>query len=405
MYFAPDLSAANAVIATDLAEEMVREGYGLTVVTSFPHYAGNIVDSEFKGQLFRREHRNGVRVTRTYVYASPQKQRVFVRVLNYISFNVLSVLAGIFSGQQDIILAPSPPLTIGLSAFFISLVKRIPFVYNVQDIYPDVAIKLGALKNPWLIRLSYWLERFVYARARHITVLSEGFRANLLAKGVPPEKVSVIPNFVDVAFVRPLPRENEFRLAHDLRDRFVVLYAGNIGYSQNLEHVLECAALLREQEDLVFFVVGNGSCKPQLEARARELGLANVRFLPFLPREEVPELYAAADACLITLRHGIARDSVPSKAYTIMAAARPVVAAVDRDSDTWKMVEEADCGLCVEPEDPAALAQAIRRLYEDRVLAERMGTNGREHVTTHYTKEAVARQYHELLTSIVNSRH
>jgi colanic acid biosynthesis glycosyl transferase WcaI len=402
LYFAPDV-AANAVVMTELAEELAAFGYQVTVVTTFPHYAGNVIVRRYRGRLIQREEYKGMRVIRTYLYTSPHKQRFLVRFLNYVSFNVLSTLAGIFAGPQDVILAPSPPLTIGLSAHIISRVKRIPYLYNVQDIYPDVVVKLGIIKNPWVIAFSRWMERFVYSHARHITVLSEGFRANLLRKGVPSEKLTVIPNFVDVDFIRPLPRDNTFCHRFDLNNRFVVLYAGNLGHSQNLEHVLECAALLRDQDDIAFVIVGNGSRKPYLEARAQQMGLDNIRFIPFQPWEDVPNIYATADVSLVTLRKGIALDSVPSKAYTIMASGRPILAALDRGSDTWRLIEEAECGICVESEDPKALAEAIRALYADPVLRERLGCNGREHVVHHYSRQAVGRQYHKLLTSLLSS--
>jgi colanic acid biosynthesis glycosyl transferase WcaI len=400
LYFAPDV-AANAVIMTELAEELAALGHQVTVVTTFPHYAGNVIDGRYRGRLIQQDTQQGIRVIRTYLYTSPHKQRFLVRFLNYVSFNVLSTLAGLFAGPQDVILTPSPPLTIGLSASIISRVKRIPYVYNVQDIYPDVVVKLGILRNPLVIAFSRWLERFVYTGARHITVLSEGFRANLLRKGLPPEKLTVIPNFVDMDFIRPLSRDNGFRHRFGLDGRFVVLYAGNLGHSQNLGDVLECAALLQDQDHIAFVIVGNGSRKPYLEARARQMGLSNVHFIPFQPREDVPDIYAAADVSLITLRKSIALDSVPSKAYTIMASGRPILAAVDPGSDAWNLVEQAQCGLCVEPENPQTLAEAIRALYADPALRERLGRNGRKHVVQYYTRQAVAKQYHELLTSIV----
>lgn len=399
LYFAPD-AAANAVIMTELAEELSALGHQVTVVTAFPHYAGNVIDHRYRGRLIQLDQYKGIRVIRTYLYTSPHKQRFVVRFLNYVSFNLLCTLAGLFAGPHDIILAPSPPLTIGLSAYIISRAKRIPYIYNVQDIYPDVVVKLGILRNPCVITLSRRLECFVYAHARHITVISDGFRANLLRKGVPPQKLTVIPNFVDVDFIRPLPRDNGFRHRFGLDGHFVVLYAGNLGHSQSLEDVLECAALMEDRDDISFVIVGNGSRKPYLETRAHEMGLANVHFIPFQPREDVPDIYAAADVSLVPLRQGIAMDSVPSKLYTIMASGRPVIAAVDPGSDTWEFVQQAQCGLCIPTEDPQALAEAIRALYADPALRERLGRNGREHVVQHYTRQAVGRQYHDLLTSL-----
>lgn len=393
--------AANAVIVAELAEELRDRGHEVTVVTSFPHYASNSIDVQSGGRIVQKDNRNGIRVLRTYVFTSSNKKSILVRILNYVSFNVLSTLVGVFSGPQDIIIAPSPPLTIGITAYIISRVKRIPYIYNVQDIYPDVAIRLGALKNKWVIAFSRWMERFVYAKAKRVTVLSEGFRTNLLQKGVPEGKVTTIPNFVDTDFIRPMPRQNGFRDRHGLGDKFVVLYAGNMGHSQNLEDVLRCAEMVQDISNIQFWLVGNGSRKPYFESLSREMNLGNVRLLPFLPREEVPELYAASDVCLVTIRKGIALESVPSKAYTIMSAARPVIAAVDRGSDTWTLIEEADCGVCIEPEDPAAMAEAVRQLYEDRENARRLGDNGRAHVVKLHTRQAIGEMYHRLLQSTV----
>jgi colanic acid biosynthesis glycosyl transferase WcaI len=400
LYFTPDLGA-NAVIMTKLAEELTLLGHQVTVVTAFPHYDTNRIWDAYRGKLVQRDGHGDVRVHRAYLYVPRQKGRLLGRVLNYVSFNLLSTIIGLLSGRQDVILSPSPPLTIGLCAYVISRLSRTPYVYNVQDIYPDVAIRLGVLKNPRIIALFKALERFVYNKAAAVSVISEGFRRNLLAKGVPPEKVRVIPNFVDPDFVKPLPRHNRFSREQGLDDRFVVLFAGNVGLSQGLDSVLEAARLLSNEPDILFLIVGNGVAKPGLVKQVEEMGLENVRFLPFQPHEAVPELYAASDMCLVPLRRGITRDSVPSKVYTIMAAGRPLVAAVDEGSDTWQFVQEVGCGLSVPPEEPESLAQAILTLYQDRALGRALGAKGRERVEQDFTSQAAARKYAELLEQVV----
>jgi colanic acid biosynthesis glycosyl transferase WcaI len=400
LYFTPDLGA-NAVIMTRLAEELTLLGHQVTVVTAFPHYDTNRIWDAYRGKLVQRDGHGDVRVHRAYLYVPRQKDRLLGRVLNYVSFNLLSTVIGLLSGRQGVILSPSPPLTIGLCAYVISRLSRTPYIYNVQDIYPDVAIRLGVLKNPSAIALFKALERFVYSRAAAVSVISEGFRRNLLAKGVPPEKVRVIPNFVDPDFVKPLPRHNRFSREQGLDDRFVVLFAGNVGLSQGLDSVLEAARLLSDEPDILFLVVGNGVAKPGLVKQVEEMGLENVRFLPFQPHEAVPELYAASDLCLVPLRRGITRDSVPSKVYTIMAAGRPLVAAVDEGSDTWQFVQEVGCGLPVPPEEPESLAQAILTLYQDRAWGRVLGAKGRERVEQDFTPQAAARKYAELLEQVV----
>lgn len=398
-YYMPD-PAANGVLMSYLAEDLAAMGHQVTVVTTFPHYGSGQIQPRHRGKLLQRDRQGPVDVYRLYAYASRRKDRVSGRLLNYATFNALCTVVGSLVGKQDVVLTPSPPLTNGLVADLIGRLRRIPFVYNVQDIYPDVAIRLGVLSDPRAIAFFRRMERYVYRRAAALAVISEGFRRNLLSKGVPPEKVSVIPNFTDTAFVRPLPRHNGFSSQQGLDHAFVILFAGNMGFSQGLETVLEAADRLRDQRDMLFLFVGNGAAKPRLIGCAQELGLENVRFLPFQPYSMLPEMYAASDVGLVPLRQGFAAESVPSKVYTIAAAARPLIAAVDRDSDTHHLVREARCGLQVEPESAQALAEAILALYADQELRETLGRNGRRYVEAHHSREAIARQYAQLLQEV-----
>jgi colanic acid biosynthesis glycosyl transferase WcaI len=401
LYFKPDL-AANSVIMTKLAESLVDMGHELTIVTAFPHYDTNRIWEKYLGKVAKKDVQNNITIYRVYLYVPSQKSKIAGRFLNYVSFNVLSTLVILHSGQHDVILSPSPPLTIGLSAYILWLFRRIPYVYNVQDIYPDIAIRLGILKNPLIINFFNALERFVYKHAAAVAVLSEGFRNNLLAKGVPIEKIHIIPNFVDHEFIRPLPRHNKFSQFHEIDGKYVVLFAGNIGYSQGLEFVLEAAKKLQNLPDLLFLIVGNGVVRATLVDQAKTMELKNVQFLPFQPVEDVPAMYNSADLCLVPLRRGIAMNSVPSKVYTIMAAGRPLIASVDQESDIWRFIEETGCGLCVQPEDSDALAQAILTLYKDRETAQEMGRLGRKRIEADFTPQIIAQKYSVLLEKVAS---
>jgi colanic acid biosynthesis glycosyl transferase WcaI len=264
-------------------------------------------------------------------------------------------------------------------------------------------VRLGVLTSRKVIAFFAAMERFVYRHARAVTVLSEGFRRNLLAKGVPNAKIVVIPNLVDTAALQPGVKDNPLARREGLGDRFVVLFAGNVGLSQGLEHVLESARLLQGVKGLLFLIVGNGAAKPGLEQEAARMELTNVRFLPFQPRADLADLYASADVCLVPLKHGIADESVPSKMLSISAAGRPLIASVDEPSDTAQHVRESGCGLVVPPEDPQALAAAIMALYRDPDRARRMGMLGRAHVETRFTPEVVGAAYHRLLECVANS--
>jgi colanic acid biosynthesis glycosyl transferase WcaI len=402
-YFRPE-SAANAVLMTQLAEELTEQGHRVTVITAMPHYDKNRIWDEYRGRLWMRERRGEINIHRVYIYVPPHKTSLVGRLLNYASFNLLSTLAGLMAGKHDVLLVPSPPLTNGVFGFVISRLRGMPFIYNVQDLYPDVAVRLGILKNPRVIRFFEAMERFVYHKAAGVSVISDDMRRNLMGKGVPEDKLVIIPNFVNTEFVKPLPRKNCFSQEQQFDDKFVALFAGNVGLSQGLEIVIEAAERLKDIPDLLFAIVGDGSAKAGLVAEAEKRGLHNIRFLPWQPYERVPELYSAADVCLATLRRGITEDSVPSKLYTIMGVARPILASLDSSSDTWRMIEQAGSGLCVEPEDAKALAEAVLTLYNDREKAAELGRRGRAFVEAHHTQQRVAQQYQEFFARVLAQR-
>jgi colanic acid biosynthesis glycosyl transferase WcaI len=248
------------------------------------------------------------------------------------------------------------------------------------------------------------VENFFYKRSSQISVLSEGFKENLVSKGVPETKQTIIPACVDTEFIRPLPRDNDLRKQWDLADNFVVLYAGNIGFSQGLDIILKAAQLLHEYQDIVFALVGEGATKPVLQSMAEENGLNNVKFYPFLPRDEVPQIYALADVCLVSLKRDIVLESVPSKTYTIMASGRPIIATVDKNTEVGNLLNQAHCGVCIEPENPNELAKEILRQYNDETYRKDMGLRGRDYAVAHYARQVASKQYFQLIQRIVNEK-
>lgn len=399
-YFQPDI-ASTGVLMTQLAEELAQLGHQITILTSMPHYDKNRIWDEYRGKLVKRERHGAINVYRLYLYVPSEKSSFLGRMLNYASFNLLATITGMLVGRHDLIFVPSPPLTNGIVADFLSRFWHVPFVYNVQDIWPDVVIRAGVMKGQRVISIFRRMEQYVYKRATALSVISEGFKQNLIAKGVTPEKICVIPNFFDTEFVHPLSRSNGFSSEHGLDGKFVILFAGNVGHSQGLETVLDTAKQLADLEDILLLIVGNGVAKDKLIAYAQQLDLKNVHFLPFQPYEVLPAMYASADVCLVPLRKGFTNESVPCKVFTIMASGKPMIASVDEGSDTWQLIQQAQIGLNIEPENPHVMVEAIRKLYADTNLREQLGRNGREHVVQYYTRQVVGRQYHELLQKIV----
>jgi colanic acid biosynthesis glycosyl transferase WcaI len=273
-------------------------------------------------------------------------------------------------------------------------------VFNIQDVFPDVAVELGAITNPRVIALASWLERFLYRRAAAVTVLSEDLRDNVAAKlgRHRPERVHVIPNFVDTERIRPAPKENGYRDQYGLSGRTVVMYAGNVGMSQSLDLVVDAARRHRDRDDLVFVVNGGGSALEGLRRSAA--GLDNLRFVEMQPRERLPEVLAAADLHLVPLRTGLARSSVPSKLYSILAAGRPVLASVDSGTEVASTLERAGAGVSVPPEDPDAFNEALDALLADPAGMERLGAAGREFVEGWVSPAAVGAAYEELFDSL-----
>lgn len=403
LYYEPDRCQSNGPIIRALCEDWAEAGHQVTVLTSFPHYNCDNVWPEYRGRWFQRDRVGRVNVIRSYIFV-PRKRSGWQRILNYLSFNISSTLAGLFSGEQDVIFVMSPPLTIGLTGYVLGLLKRIPYCYNLQDIWPEVAVKLGMLRGRRLIAFFETMEKFIYRHSRRIFAISDEFKSNLIAKGVAADKIEVIPNFTDTEFIQPMEKANAFSLANGLADKFTVLYAGNVGLSQGLEVILDAAEQLKDHPDIVFAIVGEGSSRAELIAEAERRRLRNVKLLPFQPESDVPMVYAAADVALIPLRHGITENSVPCKTYSIMAAAKPYIAGVDEGSTVWKLTEQVGCGVCVEPENGHALAEAVLRLQRDEQSRNLMGQSGRQFVECNFAREIITDRYRAGLETLVEKR-
>jgi colanic acid biosynthesis glycosyl transferase WcaI len=399
--YAPDFGP-SAPIYTALCEDLQQMECDVTVITGFPHYGGSDAWHQYSGRLFEEERRNGVCVLRTWVHAVP-KGALWRRLLYHGSYNLSSTLAALRVGKPDIVLADAPTLWSGLPLLMTAFLPRVPFIYVVHDIYPDVLVQLGVLSNPQMINLIERVEHLYYGRSAQVSVLSRGFKDNLVQKGVAEDKIVIIPACVDTEFIRPLPPDDKLREQWGLADKFVVLYAGNMGLSQGLDIALKAAQLLVDRLDIVFVFVGEGATKPALQAMAEEIGLSNVRFFPFQPREDVPLVYAVADVSLVSLKRDIVIESVPSKTYTIMASGRPVVATVDQNTEVGRLLDQAQCGFCIEPENAVALAQVILRLYKNDSLRSDMGRRGRDFVVEHYSRQIASKQYHTLIQRFVKT--
>ncbi len=405
LVFPPD-GVSTAQVMGDLARDLRGRGHAVDVLTTAPHYNRD-AEAEARqplrpywGPVLKKSDFYGIPVYHTMM---PKKGlRVVPRLFAWMGFHVLSAIAGLtILPKPDLIVAPSPPLTIGLVARLIGGFRRAPYLYNVQEIYPDIAIRLGALRSRPLIRFFRGLERFVYRRAAKITVIAPRMLQNLLAKGVPRDKLVLIPNFADVDDLRPLPKDNPFSRRYGLHDVFTISYAGNLGAPQGLDTFLESAALLKDESGLRFLMLGDGMQRESLRQRLEELRLSYFLFLPHQPYSLVPQIYAASDANLVPQAAETGCDAVPSKVYRIMACGRPVVAVTDPASDLAQLVREAACGAVVTPGSAPALAHAILWAYRHQEEWRAMGEAGRLFVARRYSRSAVADRYDHLVRTLV----
>ena len=341
--FPPEIHP-TAVMVHELAAYLAANRWSVDVVCGYPHHPQGVLPDGWTKDLWRIEELDGVRVLRTMHFTHPSRA-VVIRAAVYLSQAFSTVLGALLSPKVDVVLVIGPPLVGGSLGFLIALRHRAGLVNVIYDLYPDVAIETGKVKNPLVISAAKLVEKLQYRAASRTIVLSDGFKKMLRQRGVPEEKIAVVPVWLDPYEIRPLPRDNARRREQGISlDKFVVLYAGTIGVVSGAVVVADAAALLQKRDDILFLFVGQGEEKPRVESRARELGLTNMKFLPFQPRSSLAEVQATADVGLVTLAPGCGRTSVPSKVLGYMAAWRPVIASADPDSDTAIEVTEGRFG-------------------------------------------------------------
>jgi glycosyltransferase involved in cell wall biosynthesis len=364
----PDTGATGQLL-TELAEDLTAlHGYDVTIVTGYP------VQSPATA-LPPRETRNGVQIIRARGTTFPPR-RFMGRALNYLTYFLSASWAAITLPRQDVAIALTDPPIIGVAA--LAARPRRGMIFFCQDIFPEVAGLLEDFHSPIVNTILEHLNRFLVRRAVRIVALGDTMASRLVhGKGADPSKITVIHNWADTSAIVPSEKHNSFARAHGLDSKFVVLHAGNIGLSQNLDVVIDAAGLLRDRADIVFLFIGDGNRREALAAMAAARGLTNVRFLPFQPRDQLRWTYASSDVCLVSLKPGLAGYIVPSKLYPILAAGRPYIAAVEKQSEVAALTERHRCGVMIEPGNAPELADAVSRLADQTEEREAMGARAR----------------------------
>ena len=387
-----------------LARDLKARGHSVTSITGFPNYPTGKIYPGYRLRWRQWEERDGVRVLRVLLYPDHGSSRL-KRIVNYFSFAFSAALLGsLLGGPADVMWVYHPPLTVGIPAWWISLIRRVPFVYEIQDMWPETLAATGMMPSPRVARAVAAFAQLVYRRAAAITVLSPGFKRNLIGKGVPAEKIHVIPNWADEEVYHPVPRDESLAREFDLAGKFNIIYGGNLGAAQALDNVLDAAHLLRDLPQVQFVLIGDGMDETRLRRAAQTRGLSNVRLVGRQPSARMPDWFAWADALLIHLkRDPLFEITIPGKTMAYLACGRPILCAVA--GDAAEIVRGAEAGLTCPPEDPGALAQAVRDLAAmPHTQREAMGQSGRRAFLANYTRAALVERYAALLMQVANTK-
>ena len=398
-YFPPEIGAPQARLS-EFARAWADDGAQVTVLTGMPNHPTGVVPVEYRRRLGVQEAADGVHVVRTWLYATPNEGFV-KKILGHLTFMVTAVALGLRRvGRPDVVIVSSPTFFSIFSAWFIARVKRARLIVEVRDLWPAIFVELGVLRSKRLIWLLERLELAAYRAADAVVVVSEGFREDIARRGVDARKIHTIRNGVDLErFRADTARDEETRrsLGATGDDDVLVLYIGAHGISHGLTSIAEAAGRVADRQ-IRFAFVGEGAAKPELERRVQDLGLQNVTLLPGVPRERVPGILAAADICLAPLRDvPLFSTFIPSKIFEYLGAGRPVIGSLR--GEPARILEEAG-GVVVEPEDVAAIANAVEELARDPDRRREMGIRGRRHVELEFDRRKLARDYLDICRQV-----
>jgi colanic acid biosynthesis glycosyl transferase WcaI len=401
-YFPPEMGAP-AARAAELSRHWAAAGHHVTVLTGFPNHPTGVVPREYRDQIRRvvvRERVDGVEVVRAWLLPFPNR-KAYERMLNYSSFCVSSAIAGLFLSQPDVVIATSPQLLVGLSGWWLARWKRVPFVFEVRDLWPESLAAVGMDGNSLLHRSLAKIAGFLYRRADRVVVVSPAFEDYLVDHcRVPREKISVIENGVETQLFAPAPAA-ALRRELGAEGKFVVSYIGTMGMAHGLETIIAAALQLQSTNpEILFLIVGEGAEKEQIVALAYQRALNNVRFIEQQPRENIPSYICASDACLVPLKKtDLFKTVIPTKMLEFMSCARPVILGVEGQARA--ILEKAHGGLAIEPENSNALVNAILYLAANQETGRKLGQNGREYIVHKFSRRETAERYIRVLEQLL----
>lgn len=396
-HFYPDFAATGQLLA-ELCEDLEKAGFKITVITGYPEQ-GTFPENKSPQ---KKEVAGNLTIYRIYNHPAGNKS-ILNRLLHFFSFWLGSIRTSFLTRNVDLVFVMStPPLLNGITANLLRIVKRIPYVYNVQDLYPAIAVEMGTLSNKPLIRFSEWAEKYINSKSVRIVTLSEPMKLAIAQSGVDSKKIQIIPNWSDEQLLKPQD-SSTFRISNRLENKFVIMYSGNIGMSQGLDKILSLApGLEKEFPEIHFCIIGNGVNLPALREQVGSYKVNNVSFYPFQPKETLSDSLNAADIHMIPLTEKMAKYLLPSKLYGILAVGKPILAIVDPDTEIDLLIKQTGCGYSVKPGDSDFLKQVIVECYIRRHELNEMGKSGRSFFLENLTRKIALISYKELFSKITS---
>jgi len=390
-YFIPEPSAPSARIS-ELAQAWVENGHEVTVITGMPNHPDGIILDEYRGKIIADEKIGDVTVLRNWLYATPN-EGILRKTLSHLSFMISTVILGLPRlSTIDVIIVSSPTFFSAFAGLFISKMRRVPFVFEVRDLWPAVFIDLGILSNVFLIRILESLEMFLYTQAALVVTVTKSFRNKLIERGLSAEKIAVVSNGAKVSWFNPGDKNDDLCSALGISSKFVVSYIGAHGISQGVATIMEAAETFKYRDDIVFMLVGDGAMKKEMVIMKNDRELKNVVMLPAQSKERIPDLYRASDVCIVPLRDIPLFDSfVPSKMFEIMSCGIPIIGLVN--GEAREILELSGSARISSPESVHELVDSIVWMMENPQKRKMMGISGRTFVCEHYDRTMLAKNY------------
>jgi glycosyltransferase involved in cell wall biosynthesis len=398
-YFPPEVNAP-ATRTYEHCKEWVKQGHKVTVISCVPHHPMGKAYPGYRNRFYQVEEKDGIRAIKIWTYITANEGFV-KRTWNYVFYMLMSILVAPFVGKADVVISTSPQFFNGLAGYFVSRLKRSPWVLEIRDLWPESILTVGAITNKHIIRFLEYLEMFAYRKADRIVPVTDAFKAYMVDKGIDERKIQVITNGVDLDLYQPGEKDPDLAEELGVAGKFVAAYVGTHGMAHHLETVLE-AANLCDNPDIVFVMVGEGAERERLLTMKQEMGLDNLVMVRQLPKEKMPALWSIIDASLVLLKKSdLFKSVIPSKIFESMAMKCPIVLGVE--GEVKGIIEQAEAGICIEPESATELIQAVSKLQREPDVAARLGENGRRYVAEHYNRDVLAKSFEDMLIDLLDT--